>query len=83
MLLTIACGDGKKEKLAVLYAKRTAIEKLIDSVKKVRIEYVKKRPEGTLDFTIERELISASNEITRLGNEIKKIDFSIDSLSKY
>jgi hypothetical protein len=86
--LIAACGDNKadtkKVQLDAMYAKRSAIEKQVDSVKKLQnILEDKYRATGSTDTTLRGEILYQFHVLSGLERGKKKIDFSIDSLGKY
>lgn len=84
-LLFGAC-DSKQEKMDELYGERTFLEKQIDSIGKLRgmaeLKLGDRRPGQPLDTATMRQFSSYSIDLDILKSALKKIDFSIDSISK-
>lgn len=83
LTLLVACGDGKKEKLDQLYAERDKMKAKIDSASRVVSEITGKYDPTTFDTAYVKQRIYSENNLIVLKKELEKIDFSIDSLSKY
>lgn len=75
--------DNKKSKLDDLNSKKSEIKKQIDSFTHLQNVLLEKAEPGNLDTTILNKSTHYSAQITILQYQLKKIDFSIDSLSKY
>jgi hypothetical protein len=81
LLIFVAC-NSKKNRLDELYKQRTEVKSQIDSITITR-DSILNSVSGIADSAKFLESSSLSAKITVLNSQLRKIDFSIDSLSKY